>query len=611
MRVYQRSQRGPWSRPTSAAEEEQRYGKAYDARVVRHLWPFLAPYSSRLLLATACMFGVSLSHLLAPYLVKLSLDRYIAHADLAGLTLLVCLYAGNALVGWIMQYQQALSLERVAQRVLLDLRQALFIHLMRLDLAFYDRHAVGVLMSRSQNDVGNLQDLFTNGMLGTLSDFVTLGGILIVMLSMHPGLTLITFVVVPPMVLLTFFWRTRARRAFSQARMALAQVNASLQENISGVRVIQSLCSEEANLQRFEGLNRAHLIANLSSSRLSAVLLPSIELLSIVGIALVVVCGGPMVLAGTLSAGSLVAFVLYIQRFFEPIRDLGFRWNNLQMAMAAGAHIFEILDTEIQMHEDPHAVSLACMRGEVEFRHVSFHYHSGPPVLQDFSLHVPAGQRLAIVGHTGAGKTTLLNLVARFYDVTGGAVLIDGIDVRRLSQENMRRQIGLVLQEPFLFSGTVRDNLRYGNPAASDTAIIAAARAIGAHDFIMRLAHGYDTDVRERGSLLSHGQRQLLSFVRALLADPRLLILDEATASIDAETEGLVQAGLATLLHGRTAFLIAHRLSTVKHADRIIVLDQGRLVESGAHEELLQQRGLYYRLYAMTYASLGTETAER
>jgi ABC-type multidrug transport system fused ATPase/permease subunit len=554
------------------------------------------------------MLGVSLSHLLAPYLVKLSLDRYLVNADLAGLTVLVCLYAGNALLAWSMQYQQTLGLERMAQRVLLDLRQALFTHLMRLDLSFYDRNAVGVLMSRIQNDVGNLQDLFTNGMLGTLSDFVTLGGILIVMLSLHPLLTLITFAVVPPMVLLTLYWRTRSRRAFGQVRMALAQVNASLQENISGVRVIQSLCSEEVNLRRFERLNGAHLTANLSSSRLSAALLPSIELLSVVGIALVVVCGGPMVLAGSLSAGSLVAFVLYIQRFFEPIRDLGFRWNNLQMAMAAGEHIFAILDTEIHIQEDPQPVSLSCMRGEVEFCHVSFHYQPGTPILQDFSLHVPAGQSLALVGPTGAGKTTLVNLVARFHDVTSGAVLIDGIDVRRLSQENLRRQIGIVLQEPFLFSGTVRDNLRYGNPAASDTAIVTAAQAIGAHDFIMRLAHGYDTDVHERGSLLSHGQRQLLSFVRALLADPRLLILDEATASIDAETECLVQAGLATLLHGRTAFLIAHRLSTVKHADRIIMLNQGRLVESGTHEALLLQRGLYYRLYAMTYASVEVET---
>ncbi len=608
MRVHQRSQRGLEARPPGAAAEEKRYGKVYDARVIRRLWPFMAPYASRLLLATACMLGVSLSHLLAPYLVKLSLDRYIATSNLAGLTALVCFYASNAVLGWIMQYRQALILERVAQRLLLDLRQALFTHLMRLDLAFYDRNAIGRLMSRVQNDVGNLQDLLTTGMLGTIGDFVTLGGILVVMLSMHPLLTLITFTVVPPMVLITFYWRNRARRAFGQVRRALAQVNAGLQENISGVRVIQSLGSEDANLRHFERLNKTHLMANLSSSRLSAALLPSIELLSVVGIALVVVCGGPMVLAGDLSAGSLVAFVLYIQRFFEPIRDLGFRWNNLQMAMAAGEHIIEILDTAIQMHEDPHPVPLGRMRGEVEFCHVSFHYHPGTPVLQDFSLHVPTGQSLAIVGHTGAGKTTLVNLVARFYDVTGGAVLIDGIDVRRLSQENLRRQIGVVLQEPFLFSGTVRDNLRYGNPTASDTAVVAAAQAMGAHDFIMRLEHGYDTNVRERGSLLSHGQRQLLSFVRALLADPCLLILDEATASIDAETEHLVQAGLATLLRGRTAFIIAHRLSTVKHANRIIVLDQGRLVESGTHTDLLQQRGLYYGLYAMTYASVEVET---
>ena len=369
--------------------------------------------------------------------------------------------------------------------------------------------------------------------------------------------------------------------------MALAQVNASLQENISGVRVIQSLCSEEANLRHFERLNNTISWPTYRPPDCSAALLPSIELLSVVGIALIVVCGGPMVLAGDLSAGSLVAFVLYIQRFFEPIRDLGFRWNNLQMAMAAGEHIIQILDTEMQLHEDPHPVSLSRMRGEVEFHHVSFHYHPGPPVLQDFSLHVPAGQSLAIVGHTGTGKTTLVNLVARFYDVTGGAVLIDGIDVRRLSQENLRRQMGVVLQEAFLFSGTVRDNLRYGNPTASATAVVAAAQAIGAHDFIMRLEHGYDTNVRERGSLLSHGQRQLLSFVRALLADPRLLILDEATASIDAETELLVQAGLATLLRGRTAFIIAHRLSTVKTLTGSLCLIRGAWVESGTHTELL------------------------
>ena len=310
-----------------------------------------------------------------------------------------------------------------------------------------------------------------------------------------------------------------------------------------------------------------------------------------------------MVLAGSLSAGSLVAFVLYIQRFFEPIRDLGFRWNNLQMAMAAGEHIVEILDTEIHLQDDPHPVSLSCMRGEVEFCHVSFHYHPGAPVLQDFSLHVPAGQSLAIVGPTGAGKTTLVNLVARFYDVLSGAVLIDGIDVRRLPGKLTPADWHCPARAVSLQRHRTRQSALW-QPHRQRYGDRSRGTSHWAHDFIMRLADGYDT-VRERGSLLSHGQRQLLSFVRALLADPRLLILDEATASIDAETECLVQAGLATLLRGRTAFIIAHRLSTVKHADRIIVLDQGRLVESGTHEALLLQRGLYHRLYAMTYASPG------
>ncbi|MGQ4807237.1 putative ABC transporter ATP-binding protein [Candidatus Entotheonellaceae bacterium PAL068K] len=597
------------ARSRALQDGEQRYGKVYDSRIMRRLWPFVAPYKAGLGLAAVCMLGGALSHLAAPYVIKLTLDGTIAHGDLAALTLMTFLYAGNAIAGWALQYGQTLYMARTAQRVLLEIRRALFQHLMRLDLAFHDRQSVGRLMSRVQNDVGALQDLFASGLLTTLGDVLILGGTLAVMLSMHPTLTLITCAVVPLILLLTFFWRRRSRRAFQQVRVALARVNARLQENISGIRVIQSLVSEDHNLQRFTEVNRACLETHLDATRLTALLFPAIEGVSVVAIILVLVFGGPMALAGDLSAGSLVAFVLYMLRFFEPIRDLSYRWNYLQMAMASGTRILAVLDTDVQITEAPHPVRLPRLRGEVTFEQVQFQYLLELPVLQDVSMHVAAGQRLALVGPTGAGKTTLANLVARFYDVTGGTVRIDGVDVRQLSFETLHRQIGLVLQEPFLFSGTVRDNLRYGHPEASDADLVAATQALGVHDHIMRLARGYDTDVHERGELLSRGQRQLISFVRALLADPRILIFDEATASIDTETERLLQSGLATLLRGRTAFIIAHRLSTVQHADRIIVLDQGRLVQDGTHAELLQQGGLYYRLYTTSFAGLEVRNA--
>jgi ATP-binding cassette subfamily B protein len=586
-------------------EQDKRFGKLYDTHVMRRLWPFLAPHKLMLGSAAGCMCGVTLSHLLGPFVIKITLDDYIATGNMAGLTIMVGIYLANAVLGWLAQYGETLCIARLAQRVLLALRQALFQHLMRLDTSFYDRQPVGRLMSRVQNDVGSLQDLFASGLLNAIGDLLILLGIMVVLLSMHTTLSLITFAVLPFVVLLTAYWRIHSRRAFQRVRSALASVNTQLQENISAVRVIQSLVSEAYNLRRFTTVNQSHLDANMYAARLSSLFFPTIEIVSVVGIALVVIFGGPMVLAGSLSAGGFVAFILYMHRFFDPIRDLSFRWNYLQMAMAAGERIFALLDADVHIKEAARPVLPAQLRGEVEFRHVSFGYHPDMLVLQNVSLEVPSGQHLALVGPTGAGKTTLVNLVARFYDVRDGAVIVDGIDVRRLSLEGLRRQIGLVLQEPFLFSGTIRENLRYANPSASEQAIAEAAQAIGVHDHIMRLPSGYDTDVHERGALLSHGQRQLISFVRALLADPRILILDEATASVDTETERAIQSGLTTLLQGRTAFIIAHRLSTVKHVDRILVLQQGCIVEDGTHDELLRLQGAYHRLYATTYTDVG------
>jgi ABC-type multidrug transport system fused ATPase/permease subunit len=597
MTVRERRERRP-SEPIEYGEE-QRYGQVYDPHVMRRLWRFLWPYRYGMGCAALCMIGGAASQLLAPYVVKRSIDEYIATGDAPGLTRMVLLYIGIAFAGWLLQYGDTLLMTRVAQRVLLDLRQAVFRQLMRLELRFYDRTAVGQLMSRVQNDVSTLQDVLTTGLLGVLGDLLLLVGILAVMISMHVKLTLVTCTVLPISVLLTAYWRRHARRLFRVVRVTLARVNTRLQENIAGVRVIQSLVSEDHNLQRFIRVNDEHLAANLDSARMSSLFFPAMEVVSILAIALVVVYGGPLALAGEISAGTFVAFVLYMNRFFEPIRDLGFRWSNLQMAMASGERIFQILDTQPDIREAPSPVPMPRMRGDITLEHVHFSYQPESPVLCDISLQVPAGQNIAIVGPTGAGKTTLINLLARFYDVTSGAVRVDGVDVRQVALSDLRRQMGMVLQEPFLFSGTVRDNIRYGRLSASDADIEAAAKAIGIHDRIMQLARGYDTPVHERGALLSHGQRQLISFVRALLADPRLLILDEATASIDTETERLIQSGLATLLRGRTAFIIAHRLSTVKHADRIVVLEQGRLVESGSHETLMQQQGLYYRLHRM------------
>jgi len=459
--------------------------------------------------------------------------------------------------------------------------------------------------------VGQLQDLLTGGFLSILADALTLGGIIIVLLSMNARLALLTLTVLPVMTIIMAYWQRLSRRAFRRVRGAIAAVNAGLQENISGVRVIQSLSREDLNLRQFDSLNEEHLSANLQAGRVSAAVFPMVEIITSVATALVITVGGAQVLNQELSAGALIAFTLYIQRFFDPIRDLSLRYTQMQRVMAALERIYEVLDTQPEVEDAPDAVELPPLRGEVRFEKVSFAYLEGIEVLHNINLEVKPGETVAFVGPTGAGKTTMALLLGRHYDVTSGAITIDGHDLRQVTQKSLRRQMGVVPQEPFLFSGSIKDNIRYGRPEASDEEIEAAAKAVGAHDFITRLKDGYDAELQERGVNLSLGQRQLISLARAILANPAILILDEATANVDTQTEVLIQKGLRELLRGRTSFVIAHRLSTVREADHIVVMDEGCIVEEGNHRQLLAKGGLYANLYTMSFeeAKAGSKVA--
>ena len=456
-------------------------------------------------------------------------------------------------------------------------------------------------MSRLQSDIDVLESMLSSGLLSILGSMVSLVGIIIAMLIMNVPLALLSFTVIPLMVLIAAFWQRYAQRSFRLTRAAISMVNATLQENISGMRVIQSLAREDRNRAEFDELNAYNRDTNLEASRVAAFILPLVEVVAALAIVITVLYGGLLVSHNALKVGVLIAFTLYINRFFDPIRDLSQQYTQLQRSSVAAERIFQILDVPVDIQDKPDAIELPPIRGDVEFRNVVFSYIRNVPVLRGLNLHIKAGQTVAIVGPTGAGKSTIAGLLSRFYDVQEGAVLIDGYNVKDVTQTSLRRQIGVVPQDPFLFTGTIRENIRYGRLDATDEEVERAADAVGAHDLIMQLPQGYDTVIRERGRNLSVGQRQLISFARALLADPRILILDEATANIDTFTEMIVQQGLKKLLSGRTAVVIAHRLSTIKNSDNIVVLQAGRIVEQGTHNELLQREGEYASLYAMGF----------
>lgn len=594
---------------TSEGHEEQVLGKVYDGRLMRRLLAYLRPYRGSAILATILILAASGLSVVQPYLTKVAIDRYIRQRDYAGLSEISLLYILLLLAVFALSYGQTWVMNLMGQKIMFDLRRQIFGHLQKLDVSFFDKNPVGRLMTRVTTDVDALNELFTAGVISVFGDVCTLGGIVVTLFIMNYRLALAMFSVIPLLFLVTFVFKLKVRDSFRRVRTAIARINAFLQENITGTAVVQVFGQESKQSERFRRINLDHLDANLQSIFYYAIFYPLLELVSALAVALIIWYGGVQVFAGTLTIGSLVAFIQYSDRFFRPISDLSEKYTILQSAMASSERIFKLLDTPagVKSPEEPKAP--AVREGSVEFRSVSFWYNPGDWVLQDVSFTVQPGEKVALVGATGAGKSTIIGLLSRFYDVQQGSILVDGVDVRDFDLQGLRQSIGVVLQDVFLFSGTVAENIRLGNERISQGMIQRAAQTVHAAGFIERLGNQYQSRLGERGSSLSVGQKQLLAFARALAYDPKILVLDEATSSIDTETELLIRDALEKLLAGRTSIIVAHRLSTVQNADRIIVLHRGRIREVGSHQELLRQKGIYWKLYQLQYKEQLVDTS--
>jgi ATP-binding cassette, subfamily B, multidrug efflux pump len=600
----------------SNAHEEEALGKAYDSRLMRRLLEYMRPYKWRVILALSLTAAVTALEMAPPKLFQVAIDNYLTPAvsqsiSMAaakhGLVLIGIIYLLVLFFDFLAQYVQIRIMQRVGQQTMYDMRQEIFGHIQRLSMSYFDKNPVGRLVTRVTTDVDALNDLFAAGVVTMINDFFLLLALAAYLLHLNWQLGLTALASLPLILVVTIVFRNFVREANRRIRTAIARINAFLQEYISGMSIVQVFNRERRARVEFIKRNRDHMLAYKDAILAFALFYPTVEFLGVAAIALILWVGGLKIFANTLTLGVLVAFMQYAQRFFRPIQDLSEKFNILQSAMAASERIFRLLDEPVTISSDPKALPLREPRGEIEFRNVWFSYRHATElkdedwVLRDVSFRVEPGQTMAIVGHTGAGKTTLISLLLRFYDIQRGQILLDGIDIRMIELQDLRRQFGIVLQDPFLFSGTIESNVRLGTPGIDRATVKHAVDEVGLGDFIRALPGGVDTAVNERGSTLSVGQRQLINFARALAHNPRFLILDEATSSVDTKTEMLIREALDRLLSGRTALVIAHRLSTIQHADCILVFHKGRLREQGAHQELLAQRGIYYRLYQLQY----------
>ena len=588
-------------RPGQTAE--QIFGDAFDGQVVKRFVSFVMPYRKLIAVTIAAVLVFSGTTLAFPLLVSIAIDRGLQGAgDKELLGVAVAALFGAVLLNYISNFVQEIIVVRLSMRVLFNMRRSMYLHLQRTSMSFMDKTEIGRLMARLQGDVSALQEFLETAVFA-IGDLITLIGIICLLLFLDPALGALTLIVIPVLFLVRIVWLPRAKRAFLRSRELASEVNGALNENVNGVKIVQGMVRERINFDMFNEKANETLKSQQRAALFGQSLLPVVDTLTGVAMAIVVIVGGNFVLDGALKVGVMVAFMLYVQRFFDPIRSLTMHYTTMQRAMASGQRIFEVLDVPVDITDKSNAVELKETDGSIEFRNVTFGYYPDQPVLNNISFRVEPGETVALVGPTGSGKTSTTALIHRFYETWEGQVMVGGHDVRDVTQESLGRQVAMVLQDPYLFTGTVFENIRYRKLEATREDVVAAARAVGAHEFIMRLPDGYDAMLEQRGGNLSIGQRQLVSFARAIVADAKILVLDEATANIDSYTEMLIQQALARLLEGQTGVVIAHRLATIRNADRIIVLQDGRIIETGTHDDLIKHGGLYSRLYSLNYAS--------